>query len=181
MHPVKTALMAATLMVGLPAAANAQWYVGADTGANYMEDPGHGTDSDWSWAGLAEVGYDFGGPKVEFEAGYRHNDDIAAYSTMVNGVYSFLSQYKWHPFVGAGIGWAWLDGNFHGAGRENSDNSFAYQGMVGVSYDLTPSLALKAQYRYFATADADVGPAEDTSSDYRNHSLLLGVTYKLPR
>lgn len=178
MRIVKTLLAAGLMAVALPAAVNAQWYAGLDAGANYMQDPDvRNTDSDWGWVGLGEVGYSFGAPKAEFEIGYRSNDSIDTWSTMANVLYDFMPNGQWHPFVGAGIGWAWLDGDFSGAGSQNSDNSFAYQGILGLGYDVSKDVALKAQYRYFATADADVGFAGDTA-DYRNHAILVGFTYK---
>lgn len=182
MRTMKTVLAAAALLIGVPAAANAQWYVGVDGGGNYLQDPGvRGTDSDWGWVGLGQVGYNFGGPKVEFEGGYRANDSIDSWSTMVNGIYEFMPNSTWHPFVGVGIGWAWLDGDFAGAGAKGSDNQFAYQGIAGVAYDMTANWALKAQYRYFATLDTDLGPANDQNADYGNHSILVGLTYKFAK
>lgn len=178
MRTLKTLLAAGLMAVALPAAADAQWYVGLDAGANFMQDPGvRNSDSDWGWLGLGQVGYSFGAPKVEFEVGYRANDAIDSWSTMANVLYDFMPNGKWHPFVGAGIGWAWLDGDFTGATAKNSDNSFAYQGIAGLGYDIDSNLALKAQYRYFATADADVGYT-GSEADYRNHAILVGFTYK---
>lgn len=179
MRTMKSLIAAAALTIAAPAVANAQWYVGLDAGANYMQDPGvTNSDSSWGWVGLGQVGYNFGGPKVEFEVGYRDNDDISSWSTMINGIYEFLPNSAWHPFIGAGIGWAWLDGDFSGAGAKNSDNQFAYQGIAGVSYDVDTNWALKAQYRYFATLDSDLGPNNDHSAEYKNHSILVGFTYK---
>ncbi|MBX9633634.1 MAG: OmpA family protein [Magnetospirillum sp.] len=179
MRTMKSIFAAAALMIGVPAAANAQVYMGLDAGGNYLQDPGVAqSDSDWGWVGLGQVGYDFGGPKVEFEVGYRSNDSIKSWSTMVNGIYQFMPQSSFHPFLGAGIGWAWLDGDFTGAASNNSDNQFAYQGIAGVAYDINSNVALKAQYRYFATLDTDLGPTANSSADYRNHSILVGFTYK---
>jgi OOP family OmpA-OmpF porin len=182
MRTMKSLLIVGVL-AALPVAANAQWYVGADAGTNYMQDPGSsvGADSDWGWVGLAQVGYSFGGPKVEFEGGYRANDSIDSWSTMINGIYEFMPNSKWHPFLGAGIGWAWLDGDFAGNNARNSDNSFAYQGIAGVAYDVDTNWALKAQYRYFASLDADVGDSAAGESDYDNHSILVGFTYKFAK
>lgn len=178
MRSLKT-LLAAGLIAGLPSLAQAQWYVGADAGANYMQDPGvANADSDWGWLGLAQLGYSYGAPKVELEAGYRANDTIDGWSAMLNGIYDFTPNSQWHPFVGAGIGWAWLDGDFSGTNARNSDNQFAYQAILGVGYDVASNVMLKAQYRYFATLDADLGPQNSGDADYRNHAILLGVTYK---
>ncbi|MGE5475022.1 MAG: outer membrane protein, partial [Bacteroidales bacterium] len=179
MRTMKSLIAAAALMIGAPAVANAQWYVGADAGTNYLQDPNvRGSDSDWGWVGIGQVGYNFGGPKLELEGGYRGNNDISSWSAMVNGIYEFLPNSKWHPFLGAGIGWAWLDGDYAGTNANNTDNKFAYQGIAGVAYDVTNNWALKAQYRYFATLDTDLGPANDHNAEYRNHSLLVGFTYK---
>lgn len=179
MRTMKSLIAAAALTIAVPAVANAQWYIGADAGANYLQDTGvAGSDSDWGPVALGQVGYNFGGPKVEFEVGYRNNDDISSWSTMVNGIYEFMPNSSWHPFVGAGIGWAWLDGDFAGTGAKNSDNQFAYQGIAGVSYDVNSNWALKAQYRYFATLDTDMGTATDHDAEYKNHSILVGFTYK---
>lgn len=181
MRTMKSLIAAAALTVAVPAVANAQWYLGADAGANYMEDPGvTGSDSSWGGVGVAQFGYNFGGPKAEFEVGYRDNDDISSWSTMVNGIYEFMPNSSWHPFVGAGIGWAWLDGDFNAAGSKNSDNQFAYQGLAGVAYDLSTNWALKAQYRYFATLDTDLGP-NNQDADYHNHSIMVGFTYKFAK
>lgn len=182
MRTMKSLIAAAALVIAAPAVANAQWYVGADAGANYMEDPSvRGSDSDWGGVGLLQFGYSYGGPKVEFEVGYRGNDDISSWSTMLNGIYEFMPNSSWHPFVGAGIGWAWLDGDFNGPSAKNSDNQFAYQGIAGVSYDVNTNWALKAQYRYFSTLDTDLGPANDHNADYHNHAILVGFTYKFAK
>lgn len=184
------ALLAAATILALPAAANAQWYVGADVGGSYNDVDASGTNvtikdgSDWSALGLGKVGYDFGGPKAEFELGYRGND-VSAWTSMVNGVYEFMPASKWHPFVGVGIGWAWLDADKLATNTTNvtvndDDNQFAYQGFAGVAYDVSSNVALNAQYRYLATLDPEFKASNGTKvdGDYQNHSILVGFTYK---
>jgi len=195
-------LLTAGLLLALPVAAHAQWYVGADAGVGLNPKAKYTTSNetyngkasyDTGYTGLAQVGYSFGAPKVEFEVGYRDNDfskvgrgtniggDMSSLSFMINGQYEFLQGSKWHPFIGAGIGYANLDGEVKAAGYKVSDNDwqFAYQGFGGVSYDLNDNWSLKGQYRYFATLDPKFSDAgESVKTEYSNHSFLVGFTYK---
>ncbi len=184
------ALLAATTLAVLPTAAHAQWYLGADAGAGYTNSDISGNnitvrdDDDWGFVGLGQLGYSFGAPKVELEGGYR-SGDVSAWSAMVNGIYDFMPTGKWHPFVGAGIGWAWVDTdtlatNTAGVTVNDGYDAFAYQGFLGVAYDVTADLAVKAQYRYFATLEEDLKASNGTKvdGDYDNHSILVGLTYK---
>ncbi|CAA7612740.1 OmpA family protein [Magnetospirillum sp. UT-4] len=181
MRTMKTLIAAGLLAAAVPATADAQWYMGLDAGTNYMQDPGvTGTDSDWGWLGLGQVGYSFGAPKVEFELGYRANDNIDSLTTMVNVLYDFMPTSKWHPMVGAGIGWAFLDGDFAGTNAKNSDNAFAYQGILGLGYDISNNFMLKTQYRYLGTTDTDVGTSTQ-KADYDNHAITVGFTYKFAK
>ncbi|HSV28259.1 MAG TPA: OmpA family protein [Candidatus Omnitrophota bacterium] len=197
------ALLAAGAIAVLPAAAHAQWYIGADAGVNFTEDSsgsGNGRsykgEYEWGYVGLGQVGYNFGGPKAEFEVGYRTNDhdninnisangDTSSWSFMANGIYEFLPQSKFHPFLGAGIGYANVDTNGTSAGVAYSGDEwvFAYQGLAGVAYDVADNVAIKAQYRYFATLDYDIRATNGLrgEADYNNHSVLVGLTYKFAK
>ena len=205
MRTIKS-LLAASVLLGLPAAANAQWYVGADAGVGFNRDAdttasgvGYSGEAsyDTGYVGLAQVGYSFGAPKVEFEVGYRTNDidsiskttgvggDMSSLSFMVNGQYEFMQGSKWHPFVGAGIGYARLNGELKTAAFGNADDTdwqFAYQGFGGVSYDLNDNWGLKAQYRYFATLDPEFSSGTTkVETEYANQSILVGFTYKFAK
>jgi len=202
MRSLKT-FIAAAAFAALPTLAQAQWYVGVDAGATYLEDSKNSggstnfkSSSDLGWLTQGEVGYAFGPWKVEGELGYRSNgiDKVGgvngsggttAFSQMVNGIYEFLPQSSWHPFVGAGIGGALVDdGTVKRNGTnayKGSDYQFAYQGFAGVGYDITPAVELKAQYRYFSTLDYDtkaVSNNQKLSSQYADHGILIGVSYK---
>ncbi|MGE5502803.1 MAG: OmpA family protein [Actinomycetota bacterium] len=190
-------LLAAGLIAGAPALAQAQWYMGADLGANLLQNSdikGNGnnykTDYDLGYGVLGQVGYGFGPFKVEGELGWRRNDvdkvtggtssgAASVFSMMANGIYDFMPQSVWHPFVGAGIGPAYVDSK--GGGQyKGTDWQFAYQGIAGVAYDLSSNWALKTQYRYFSTLDYDT---KDTASrgmegEYHSHALMVGFTYK---
>ncbi|MDO8605367.1 MAG: OmpW family outer membrane protein [Phaeospirillum sp.] len=202
MRSFKT-LLAAAVLAAVPALAQAEWYTGIDAGATFLQDSknsGSGlaykSESDVGWMVQGQVGYGFGQWKVEGELSYRSSGvdkvggvtgsgDTTALAPMVNGIYEFLPQSQWHPFVGLGIGAALVDA---GSVKQNNverykgdDWQFAYQGFAGVGFDVTRNVELKAQYRYFATLDYETKAASNSAkldSEYRDHALLFGATYK---
>jgi len=202
MRKFKT-LIAAAALAALPTLAQAQWYVGVDAGGSFLQDSknsgasqSYKSSSDFGWLTQGEVGYAFGQWKFEGELSYRSNgiDKVGgangsggttAFGQMVNGIYEFLPESSWHPFVGLGIGGALVDAGTvkqNGANvYKGSDYQFAYQGFAGVGYDVTKNIELKTQYRYFSTLDYDtkaVSNNQKLSSQYADHAVLLGISYK---
>ncbi|WP_337997600.1 OmpA family protein [Oleispirillum naphthae] len=205
-------IVATGLALGLPAAAHAEWYAGADLGASWLPDQkvdfNNGThykaDHQVGPVGLAQFGYDFGGLKLEGEFGARTNDidklknratasgrngasgSTTVYSLMGNAIYDFNATGALHPFLGAGIGPAYVDINpvtdSDGARvYSGEDWRFAYQGFAGVGYDIDANWTLKGQYRYFATLDGDVsmsGSGVGGDTEYKSHEVLIGLTYR---
>lgn len=196
-------LLAATIIAGAmaPVAAQAQWYVGLDAGAQLLQDSknsgvsGLKSESDVGWLTQGVVGYGFGQWRLEGELSYRDSGiekvggvtgsgSTTALAPMINGVYEFLPQSKWHPFVGLGIGAAYLDNGTvkknNAAAYNGSDWQFAYQGFAGVGYDITDNVELKAQYRYFSTLDYETKATAGTKldSEYRDHAVMVGFVYK---
>ncbi len=197
-------ILAAGLTLAVPAAAHAEWYVSADGGVSWLQDtdvsfPGasYTAENNIGPVFLGAVGYSFGAIKVEGELGFRDNnvdklknlsgtngDSTDAYSVMGNAIYDFNATGSWHPFVGLGIGAAYLD--FDKVTRNGTElysgNSweFAYQGFAGLSYDLDENWSLKGQYRYFATTDGEVKTPAGVKGDaeYANHSVMIGLTYR---
>lgn len=202
MRSFKT-LIAAAVLAAMPALAHAEWYTGIDAGATFLQDSknsGSGisykSESDVGWMVQGQVGYGFGPWKLEGELSYRSSGinkvggasgsgDTTALAPMINGIYEFLPQSKWHPFVGVGIGAALVDA---GTVKQNNVNAykgddwqFAYQGFTGVGFDVSKNVELKGQYRYFSTLDYDTKAVSNNaklSSEYHDHALLFGVTYK---
>ncbi|MGE4527687.1 MAG: OmpA family protein [Rhodospirillaceae bacterium] len=205
-------IVAAGLALGLPAAAHAEWYAGADLGASWLPDQkadfSNGThykaDHQTGPVGLGQLGYDFGGLKLEGELGVRNNDierlknrtttsgannasgSTTVYSLMGNAIYDFNATGAWHPFLGAGIGAAYVDidkvADNDGVNvYSGNDWRFAYQGFAGLGYDLDANWTLKGQYRYFATLDGDVslaGSGIGGDAEYKSHEVLIGLTYR---
>ena len=104
------------------------------------------------------------------------------------------------PYVGGGIGVAWIDVQgfkdvnvpnnsvFYGD-RDKSTTNFAWALYAGLSYDVTPQFTVDLAYRYTDLGDAHTGRATafDGSSSYSgleirditSHDLLLSARYRL--
>ncbi len=179
-------------------------YVGIGGGLN-LNDSGdidvNGTerdvDTDLGFVGLGSFGYSFGnGLRAEIEAGYRQNGidnwggtsvdgDMSAWHTMLNAIYDFDTDSPLTPYVGGGLGAAFvtvdMENNAAGINRNDMDVGFAYQAIVGLGYDITENVALTADYRFFHAVDLDDaisdGPSGGPGDNYMNHSFVLGLRY----
>ena len=204
-----TAALATVLAAATPAQAEGI-YIGAFGGVNFAQDselsydPGgyeFDVEHDTGWLAGAAAGYAFDfGLRAEAEVAYRMNDfdrlEFFVYDTGLDGDVSTLSLMGnlWfeaplttalRPFVGAGVGMAQVSLNDVEAGGtafvDDSDWVFAYQVGGGLAYRFMPGWDVTAEYRYFATDEAEVeleGPgAGDGEYEYSSHSVLLGVRY----
>ncbi len=169
--------------------------------------------------GEASVGYGLAnGLRFELQGAYyyntvnhRSNTPVAgvtsghaeSYGPMVNALYDLdLARFGLAlpvtPYVGVGAGYLWnhlspftttyTNGNIDRTGGTNG--SFAYQGIVGVAYNIVPvpGLAVTAEYRFLGQLDQEA--YQSTSYTYRgyhkgnadfndqfNHSFMLGLRY----
>ena len=104
----------------------------------------------------------------------------SALSGMVNLWYDINTGTRFTPYVGGGIGVARISLDKLTVGgveiADDHDHVFAYQLGAGVAYALTPKISLTADYRYFATRDAQLKDISgDFDSEFRNHSVMGGV------
>jgi len=108
--------------------------------------------------------------------------DVRMISLMANGYYDFDLGNGLRPFVGAGIGAGFVDVEASVFGLklvDDGDTVIAYQGVVGISYDVTRDMSVSLLYSYFTTADPSltdvVGESFDT--EYSSHNFMLGVRF----
>ncbi len=167
-----------------PQASTPGFYVGGEGGLNWLLNSGN-NQFNTGYAVGGKVGYDFVGPRVELEALYRNNQarggvptpfgpapgqgQINQLSTMVNGLYDFLPGAKITPYAGAGIGLAFVDQGIMGCSM--CSTQFAYQGIVGIGYNVAPHWRIDLDARYFGTTN----PGTYNNNDI---SLMLGASYK---
>ena len=95
---------------------------------------------------------------------------------MANAYFDYLTCTPWTPYVGAGIGSAYLKAD--GGEEAKSVYNLAWQVMAGLTYDINSNWTLDAGYRY-----ADLGRIRKNSGDSvtkltaRDHEIMLGVRY----
>ncbi|HEY1722562.1 MAG TPA: OmpA family protein [Magnetospirillaceae bacterium] len=205
-----SAAAAALITASAPAAfADDGWYFSAGAGANFVPDlklrdtnPTYNgkVESNTGIGITAAGGYAFGPVRVEGELGWRDNGldkaanpggtvsasgDLQPWTLMANGYYDFATGTSWTPYLGAGVGMAYLDGNVQEAGTTVSElgrAGFAYQGMAGVAYKVSDALSLKGEYRYLATEQIEVPNTSAVGGGHGNmtyeaHSVLVGFIY----
>jgi len=145
---------------------------------------------------------------------YGQAGHASTYGGMVNALYDFNMGWPVVPYLGVGVGAGWNE--YSGARSVVSTRTvapngavstatttynindtsvqFAYQAIVGVSYNLgaiVPGLALTGEYRFYGTLDPDLNvsrsvsgtgqppggvPSTISPTNY-NHSLLFGLRY----
>ena len=125
--------------------------------------------------------------RVEAELGYRNNDldeikvdgfgsadidgDVTTTSLMGNAYYDISTEGSFSPYIGAGLGYANVEGDLDDFGDED-DNVFAYQLILGGSFASSETLSVDLQYRYFATDDPDF---DGLDSEYSSHNIMIGL------
>jgi len=201
---------ALVLSIGAAQAADATdgWYLSLGAGWNHAQDSdfkANGTkdkvDYDEGWLGDVAIGHAWGlNMRTELEGSYRHNNvekitgtgasgssgDFHSWNAMVNEYYDFHNNTPWTPYLGAGIGAAFEDARRIGSAFaandsiNGTDTQFAYQGIAGVDYWITPRSAWGLRYDYFGTTrgkfDTSSPAISKASGEYQNQALL--VTYR---
>jgi OOP family OmpA-OmpF porin len=188
---MKKALMAAVALVALPVMAQAQtpssgFYIGAEGGLNWLLNTtiiNQQVSPQTGFAAGGVVGYDFVGPRVELEGMYRSNNtssffsgnrgfasQINQVSAMANLLYDFAPGSTITPYVGAGAGIAFIDGD-----ASLSSTQFAYQGIVGLGWNVDTNFRVNLDGRYYGTSNPTVAGTTWTNN---NFSVMLGLVLK---
>ena len=189
---MKKALLAAAALVMVPMVSQAQslqypgFFAGIEAGGNYMFQSslnnGIAGGSQmyptigYSFGGM--VGYDFVGPRVALEGLYNNSkstvsgggiqafgatkDEIAA---MANLYYDFNAGGTIVPYIGAGAGIAFEKNS--ALGFQDNSTTFAYQGIVGVGYNIDPTWRVNLEGRYFGTTSPTV-----VGSSFQNNNII---------
>jgi outer membrane protein OmpA-like peptidoglycan-associated protein len=194
---MKNLLLGAAALVLLPLTANAQsmftpgtdspgFYIGGEGGLNWLLN-NNGNSYNTGYAVGGKLGYDFVGPRLELEGIYRSNygsgfvtfpNGVVGYtngridqtSVMVNALYDFFPGATITPYVGAGAGIAFVDPSLAG-GCNMCSTQFAYQGIVGLGYNVDQNWRVDLDARYYATTNTG-------SYQNSNVGVMLGVSYK---
>jgi outer membrane protein OmpA-like peptidoglycan-associated protein len=169
-------------------------------------------DTHFGPAGELSLGYGFGnGLRAEVEGDVMQNSPDSfqgarsvsgqelKYGGMFNVLYDFVDLTPYvTPYIGAGAGYQ--EEQFHnvrlvtpaGAAVQtgtSSRGSFAYQGIAGVAFPVSPALALTLDYRFMGLANnrsygaavltpgGAITPANIKSTNNYNNMALVGIRY----
>jgi|GEM_PF-734160 len=165
-------------------------------------------DPGFSVGGAVGVAFD-SGLRLEAEAAYRLNGpnevcfigicadpaslvgggadgELGVFTLMVNALFDFDTGSPVTPYLGAGLGIGNVDYDVTFAGASYGADAWgaALQVIAGLSYQISPELALFADYRFLTVFDSDVsapyppgGYTVAVTDDYRAHSVLVGLRY----
>jgi len=182
--------------------ASSGFYIGAEGGLNWLlnttvtgqQTNGSGqqfqvgVSPQTGWAAGGKIGYDFVGPRVELEGVYRQNqtnlsannfntsnlgvisNQIGQLGILANLLYDFAPGSTITPYVGAGAGVGFVDGN-----SSLSSTVFAYQGIVGLGWNVDTNFRVDLDGRYYGTSNPTLNGVGWTNS---NFSVMLGLTLK---
>jgi opacity protein-like surface antigen len=92
--------------------------------------------------------------------------EISTTSVLGNAYFDFANDSMFTPYVGAGIGWGWVDGS----GAATDDDGLALGAAAGVAVDITNNLAIDAGYRYRNIAI--------TGDNTQEHQATVGMRVK---
>ena len=191
----KKALLAAAAVLVLPTAIQAQsmftsgtsnpgTYIGIEGGGNWLLNSNN-YNMDIGYAAGGVVGYDFVGPRVELEGVFRSNNGrgtanfgnvfsnvsgrIEQLSVLANLLYDFAPGATITPYVGAGAGIAFADAAINGCSL--CSTQFAYQGIVGIGWNVDQNFRINLDGRYYGTTSPGA---------YQNNNIsaMLSLTYK---
>lgn len=147
------------------------WYGGVHGGFNAPAKSG-GLDNGYDVG--AQIGYRYTPFRVEAAYTFYRNNlsggHLNTHTVMGNLYYDFMPSSTFNPYVGAGIGWAHFDAKASSEGEtiKVSTNEFAYQGIVGIAYNINDHFAVDANYHYLRWSNS--------SGAYYN-LFNLGVNY----
>ena len=193
---MKKALLAAAAFVALPVMAQAQtvapgFYIGAEGGLNWLLNTtilGQGVSPQTGFAVGGVIGYDFVGPRVELEGVYRQNqvnintfnnnnfnggqirNQVGQLGILANLLYDFNAGGVISPYIGAGAGIAFVDGD-----SSLSSTQFAYQGILGLGWNVDTNFRINLDGRYYGTSNPTVAGTTWTNN---NFSVMLGLQVK---
>ena len=123
----------------------------------------------------------------------RESVDFSAWTLMANGYVDFASFYGVTPYIGGGVGVAWLNADNYkttGTGtyvfRSNTETNFAWNATAGAVFNLADNIKVDANYRLVSLGKAKTGrETTNTATNpvrFKNlyaHDFRVGLRYDL--
>lgn len=121
--------------------------------------------------------------------------DFSAWTLFANGYYDFGTYHMITPYVGGGVGVAWLKAHDHKTNglsggdtfKNNTQTNFAWNLTAGAAFDVADNLKLDANYRFVSLGKARTGARKNGTSgtepikfeDLYAHDFRIGLRYDL--
>lgn len=166
------------------------------------------TEFTTGWAVLGSVGYAFeSGVRAELEAGYRSNDlnrligvygvtgtdptdgAFSSFTVMANALYDVPVAKELTLSLGLGVGVEQAKLSIDSLGFSDDTWQVAYQGIVGLNYNLSSRAQLFLNYRYLQTQRPEypwlLDPVTNENrltsvlNDLNRHTVTMGLRYGL--
>ena len=171
-----------------PGPSNPGIYIGGEGGLNWLLN-NNNYNMDLGFAAGGFVGYDFVGPRIELEGVFRSNNGrgtanfgnifsntsgrIEQLAIMANLLYDFVPGATITPYIGAGAGIAFADASINGCSL--CSTQFAYQGIIGLGWNVDQNFRVNLDGRYYGTSNPTVNNVGWTNN---NFSIMLGLQLK---
>jgi opacity protein-like surface antigen len=185
MSRIKTILLAGAVLLPLAGMAQAAdytppaepvdattmgMYLRGDLGMSWLRSKGYAKDSAFAFSG--GVGYQYtdylrGELAVDWSGKYKIAPGASISTTAILGnvYFDVQNDSMFTPYVGAGLGYGWVNGS--GTGNKSG---LALGANAGVSVDLTNNLAVDVGYRFRDIAVKGTDP--------REHQIMTGLRFK---
>lgn len=106
----------------------------------------------------------------------------STYAGLLNIYYDFDVPWQVTPYIGAGIGYGWHEGEMSSAAANITNVSDDAGGLLwqvggGLKYRVNSELAFSGSYRYLNSTDLEFS---STEVEYNGHEIRIGMEYDLP-
>jgi opacity protein-like surface antigen len=103
---------------------------------------------------------------------------IQSVNLLANGYLDLGTWYRLTPYIGAGAGMAMVRVTDVPGGSDHSRWNFAWAGMAGVAWTVTPNLQVDFGYRYLDVGKAQSGgSAPVTFDNVAGHEVRVGMRW----
>jgi len=132
--------------------------------------------------------------KMDFDKRTTHSDgevvsgpgDQTQSAIMVDAIWHPKPLWLINPFLGAGIGFTKIEWNIKRISGvsgflDDSDTSFTYELLAGLSYKLTMNLNVDLTYKYIRASDIKIKDSTGDTGKLNNqnlNSILIGLRYR---
>jgi opacity protein-like surface antigen len=172
--PLSVSARAADIAPDVPSdieTSNMGLYIRGDVGGSFLK--WSGGNDDKAFVGGAGIGYQYNDMfrmdvTADFAGKYQiaPGAEISTMTLLGNGYLDFANDTMFTPYIGAGVGYGWVNGK----GLAPDKNGLAIGAAAGVSVDLTSNLAIDVGYRF---RDIMVSGA-----DTKEHQATVGMRFK---